>query len=80
MPKVIDECGFRGIIFPDDHEPAHVHMYKSGEFAIIKFGRDGISVRKSSMTMKDIADALKLVEKHKKKLMKRWREIHVNEN
>jgi len=30
MPNVLSENGFDVMIYPNDHRPAHVHVYKSG--------------------------------------------------
>ena len=34
MPQVLEQNGFRVMIYPDDHRPAHVHVYKSGLIVI----------------------------------------------
>ena len=28
MPEIFREQGFKVVIYFDDHEPAHIHMYK----------------------------------------------------
>jgi hypothetical protein len=38
---VIRSGGFRIVIFVDDHEPAHVHVYGDGEAKINLVGPDG---------------------------------------
>ena len=35
VPTVHRQNGFRFMIYPADHPPKHVHVYKSGDYAII---------------------------------------------
>jgi hypothetical protein len=79
MPQVLEQNGFRVMIYPDDHRPAHVHIYKSGLIVIRLNNRRTLpSIREVvDMSRKDARDALLLVIEHKKMLVKEWRKIHV---
>jgi hypothetical protein len=79
MPQVFEQNGFRVMIYPDDHRPAHVHIYKSGLIVIrLNNRRTAPSIREVvGMSRKDTRDALMLVIEHKKMLVKEWRKIHV---
>ena len=79
MPQVLVQNGFRVMIYPDDHHPAHVHIYKSGLIVIrLNNRRTPPSIREViGMSRKEARDALLLVTEHKKVLVKEWRKIHV---
>jgi Domain of unknown function (DUF4160) len=82
MPNVLTENGFDVMIYPDDHRPAHVHIYKSGVVVISLNNRRTLpSVREViGMSRKEVRDALLLVIEHKKLLVKEWRKIHAVTN
>jgi hypothetical protein len=79
MPQVLEQDGFRVMIYPNDHRPAHVHVYKSGLVVIRLNNRRTLpSIREvMGMSRKEVRDALLLVIEHKKMLVKEWRRIHV---
>jgi hypothetical protein len=79
MPQVLVQNGFRVMIYPNDHRPAHVHVYKSGLVVIrLNNRRTPPSIREVvGMSRKDTRDALLLVTEHKEALVKEWRKIHV---
>ena len=70
--------GFRVIIFTDDHEPAHVHVFGDGHAKINLFGFDKAPhlVWASQMSKADIRKAMALVTEHQHILIAKWREIH----
>lgn len=78
MPNVLSEDGFDVMIYPDDHRPAHVHVYKSGLVIInLNNRRTAPSIREvRGMSRKDVRDALILVTANKRTLVKEWRRIH----
>ena len=78
MPTVLEQNGFRVMIHPDDHRPAHVHVYKSGLVVIrLNNRRTPPSVREViGMSRQDVRDALILVTENKTALARRWRRIH----
>ena len=78
MVTVLRESGFRFVIFTDDHEPAHVHVYGDGEAKIQILGREGkpelIWVQK--MKSSDVRKAMAIVTGHRSALLARWRQMH----
>ncbi len=78
MVTVLRIRGLRVVIFTNDHEPAHVHVYGDGEAKINLVGRDGAPelVRAEAMTRADIRRAMATVAEHREALLMRWKEIH----
>jgi hypothetical protein len=70
--------GLRVVIFLDDHEPAHVHVFGDGEAKINLLGPDGepqlvwaVGAKRS-----EIRRAMALVKEHRRDFTSRWRQIH----
>jgi len=67
MVTVLRESGFRFVIFTDDHEPSHVHVYGDGEAKIQLIGSSGgpelVWVQK--MKAGDIRKATAIVSEHR---------------
>jgi hypothetical protein len=78
MPTVLRQDGFRVMIYPHDHNPAHVHVYKGDGVAVIKLGpvmvRDFVNLGKN-----ELRRAVLVIEAHQDELLQRWREIHAAE-
>lgn len=70
--------GLRVIIFSDDHEPAHVHVFGDGHAKINLVGHDGLPVLVWSDGMKgnEVRRAMLLVTNMQANFLARWREIH----
>ena len=66
------------VIFFDDHEPAHVHVFGDGEAKVNLIGANGIPelVWAVGMTRADIRRAMKIVRERRDALLGRWKEIH----
>lgn len=67
------------MINTDDHEPAHVHVYKGGKVVLINLGGDDVKpyVRKvRRMRKPDVKKALIIAIEHQRYLLNRWEEIH----
>jgi hypothetical protein len=78
MVTVHREGGFRVVIFVDDHEPAHVHVYGDGAAKIILVGADGRPELASADGMKrgDVRKAMRIVAEQQYLLMECWRDMH----
>mgnify|MGYP001335360210 CR=1 FL=1 len=78
MVTVLRESGFRFVIFTDDHEPAHVHVYGDGEAKIQLVGRQGEPelVWLQRMKSGDVRKAMAIVVRHRTELLARWRQMH----
>ena len=70
--------GLRVIIFTDDHEPAHVHVFGDGQAKINLVGPDGVPtlVQAEGMKANDLRRAMQLVRDQREQFLTRWREIH----
>jgi hypothetical protein len=75
MITVIRASGLRVVIFTDDHEPAHVHVFGDGHAKINLFG-DPELVWAEGMTRGEVRKAMRLVSEHQALLLAKWREIH----
>jgi hypothetical protein len=90
MPTIIRQDGFRIVIYPNDHLPAHVHIIKGdgeircdiGSVVVDSSSGEESLTPPSLMTVtgkisdKDVGKALSLVQEHQKKLLDKWSEIH----
>lgn len=80
MPTILTKDGFKVRIYPNDHLPAHVHVFKAGGEALINLlGENGcpefISVS-SGMSDRDAIKALEIVEANQIQLLEKWKEYH----
>jgi hypothetical protein len=82
MPTIIREDGFRIVIYPNDHLPAHVHVIKGdGEVRVNlgceePFSRPSLISVMGKISDRDIVKALFLVSEHQPQLLAKWSEIH----
>ncbi|HEY9567182.1 MAG TPA: DUF4160 domain-containing protein [Thalassobaculum sp.] len=70
--------GLRVVIFTDDHEPAHVHVFGDGHAKISLAGTDGEPelVWVEDMKRNEVRRAMAVVIEHKAAFLARWRDIH----
>ncbi|EHK56000.1 hypothetical protein MAXJ12_17568 [Mesorhizobium alhagi CCNWXJ12-2] len=78
MVTVIRSSGFRIVVFVDDHEPAHVHVYGDGEAKINLIGPDGLPELIWAVGMKrsEVRRSMAIVLENRDALLARWKEIH----
>jgi Domain of unknown function (DUF4160) len=82
MPTIIRQDGFRIVIYPNDHLPAHVHILKGDGEVRISLRSQEPTISPSLMTVmgkisdKDITKGLSLVKEHQIELLAKWSEIH----
>jgi hypothetical protein len=79
MSTILNKDGFRVCIYPNDHNPAHVHVFKAGGETRIKIGSQGEApkwITIHSMSDKDAIKALELVAENQADLLKKWQEYH----
>ena len=74
MPTVLRERGFRIVIYPDDHDPAHVHVYSGGDCAVINLL--DFEVRDLDMSQATLRKARVVVINHRAYLLERWENVH----
>ncbi len=73
MPTVMRIDGFRIVIWPDDHVPAHVHVYRAGGEVVIFLEQVRIRERKG-MSIRDSSLARDVVAAIRKTLLNQWRQ------
>ncbi len=78
MVTVLRVQGLRVVIFVNDHEPAHVHVFGNGEAKIDLLGATGAPelVWADGMSRAEIRRAMRVVTEHLSYLRMRWEEIH----
>lgn len=83
MPTILNINGFRFIIWPADHEPPHVHVFKGKGEAKISIGNDDQAPRLitiDGMTKQEARQVWEITAKHQEALLDAWRQIHGNLN
>ena len=70
--------GLQVVIFVDDHEPAHVHVFGDGQAKINLLGPDGEPelIWADSMKRNNVRRAMQIVTERKMLFLRRWTEIH----
>ena len=70
--------GLSIVIFTDDHEPAHVHVFGDGHVKINLLGGDGCPDLVFARDMKRavIRRAMQIVIDNQAAFLERWRDIH----
>jgi hypothetical protein len=78
MVSLLRIDGLRVVIFTNDHEPAHVHVFGDGEAKIKLRGPGGTPtlVWADAMGRGDIRRALRIATEHQAFLLARWEDIH----
>jgi hypothetical protein len=78
MVTVYRAHGLRAVIFLDDHEPAHVHVFGDGQAKINLLGQDGAPelVWAEGMKHSEVRRAMEIITERQAELLMRWREIH----
>ncbi len=79
MPTIYRAGGFRFVIWPDDHSPPHVHVFRAGQELIINLSlpnqlpyvRDNYGMRR-----KDQNAALLVMAVNKDMFLEHWKEIN----
>ena len=78
MVTIFRAHGLRVIIFIDDHQPAHVHVFGDGHAKINLLGVDGAPelVWVEGMTRAEVRRAMRIVLEQQTLLLARWEDIH----
>lgn len=80
MPTIYRERNFRVVIYPNDHEPSHVHILHPDGEVRIDLGnaaeRPNIMTVEGNLKNKDVAKSLEMAKKHQGDWLEKWREIH----
>jgi len=78
MVTIYRSHGLRIIIYTDDHDPAHVHVFGDGQAKINLIGEDGAPslVWAEGMKANDLRRAMQMVVDQQEQFLAKWREIH----
>jgi hypothetical protein len=79
MPTVLRVQGYQFFIYPDDHEPAHVHVFKSGEEAKISIGDDDHApeaIDPMRMPTHEVRQAVRIAQRFQGQFLAAWRKYH----
>lgn len=78
MVAIYRAFGLRVVIFVDDHEPAHVHVFGDGEVKInlAGSGDEPELVWAVGAKRNEVRKAMALVKEHRRDFVARWRLIH----
>jgi hypothetical protein len=78
MVTIYRAHGLRVVIFSDDHEPAHVHVFGDGQAKINLIGPDGgpVLVWAEDMKRSGVRRAMEMVSERQVEFLARWREMH----
>jgi hypothetical protein len=79
MPTVIQKDGFAFRIYPNDHPPPHVHVYKAGTWTKIRIEtpeRATLVMGTGTMSASDTTRALWIIRHSSELLLAHWRRIH----
>ena len=78
MVTVLRAQGLRVVIYVNDHDPAHVHVFGDGEAKINLLGDGGLPVLiwADGMSRGEVRRSLRIVTEEQIALLARWEEIH----
>lgn len=75
MPTILYINGFRFIIWPADHEPPHIHVFKGDGEAKVSIDKPQL-VFVIGLSKQEARFILNTVIEHQKTLLKEWEKIH----
>ncbi|MFI5115461.1 MAG: DUF4160 domain-containing protein [Terriglobales bacterium] len=79
MPTVLRWLGFRVVIYPNDHRPAHIHVIGSGCEAVFQLNcpKGPVTVRENfGFSRRDIARIRAMLASGVSELCRDWERIH----
>jgi len=78
MVTVLRAYGLRVVIYTNDHDPAHVHVFGDGEAKINLLSADGppALIWAVGMSRGEVRRVLRIVSDEQTALLARWEEIH----
>jgi hypothetical protein len=78
MVTVLRANGLRVVIYLNDHQPAHVHVFGDGEAKINLAGSSGAPdlVWAEGMTRAEVRRAMRLVAGRQTLLLQQWEDMH----
>ena len=76
MLEIFRAFGLVFVIFPDDHDPPHVHVFHGGETCKIYLAGPRVAERlRSSLSVANPRKALRLVRDNRARLLDEWEKL-----
>ena len=72
LPTLLLEKGFKFFFYANEHEPKHIHVLKSGDYA--KIDLKTLMVTKNYLKPTDLKKAIEIVKVHQEAFERRWDE------
>lgn len=77
MPEIFRAFGLVFVIFPDDHDPPHVHVFHGGETCKIYLAGPRVAEKpRCSLSVANLRKALRLVRDNRARLLDEWENLH----
>jgi hypothetical protein len=79
VPTVLNIGGYRVVVYPNDHRPAHVHVMGAGQEALffLNCTEGPVSLRENyGFRSRELAVIKKILNEHLARLCTAWKEIH----
>lgn len=77
MAEIFRAFGMVFIIFSDDHDPPHVHVFHGNETCKIMLRDLTVAIKpRCSMAKNNLRRALHLAAEHRALLLREWEKIH----
>ena len=76
MPTILRQNGFAFMIYTDDHNPMHVHVWYQGNESVLQF-ETAIHIRENNgMNRRQLRAAVKIAEENLLLLQSEWTRIY----
>lgn len=77
MPEIFRAFGLVFVIFPDDHDPPHVHVFHNREKCKIFLEDSRVANKpRCSLSTTNLRKALQLAQENRMVLLQEWEKIH----
>ena len=77
MLEIFRAFGLVFVIFPDDHDPPHVHVFHGGETCKIYLAGPRVAEKpRCSLSVANLRKALRLVRDNRARLLDEWENLH----
>lgn len=78
MPTILRIDGFAVRIYPNDHQPPHVHVIGANGEAVVSLDGSSALIHTAGLSRKEVSAACEIVATHIQELVEAWEAIHGN--
>lgn len=79
FPEIADRYGFVVIMYPNDHLPAHIHVYQGEKVARVSFETIDFEVMDSNgFRKRDLNKIREILQPYRSQLITIWNRMHPN--